>query len=69
MPTNFTVVPVKDSTRKTEEGDEDDSTNDSNVLRVEEEDTTGELLRRETWHFFKAKVIMLTFLKCQVLPL
>lgn len=39
MPTNFTVVPVKDGTRKAEEG------NDQNdVLKEEEEDAaTGEI--------------------------
>lgn len=42
MPTNFTVVPVKDNARKAREGDEDDYVDDNNVLKEEEEDATGE---------------------------
>eukprot|EP00064_Thunnus_orientalis_P006515 superscaffoldBa00000680_g6533 len=41
MPTNFTVVPVKDNTRKAKEGDEEDDVDDNNVLKEEEGDTTG----------------------------
>lgn len=40
MPTNFTVVPVKDNTAKG--GNEDDDVDDNNVLKEEEEDPTGE---------------------------
>lgn len=39
MPTNFTVVPVKDSSREAEDGDVDDN----NVLK-EEELTTGQMM-------------------------
>lgn len=43
MPTNFTVVPVKDNTRKAKEGDEEDDVDDNNVLKEEEEDAAGEI--------------------------
>lgn len=43
MPTNFTVVPVKDNTRKTKEGNNKDDVDDNNVLKEEEEDATGEI--------------------------
>lgn len=43
MPTNFTVVPVRDNTRKVKEGDEDDDVDDNNVLKEEEEDAAGEI--------------------------
>ncbi len=42
MPTNFTVVPVKDNNRKAKEGEEEDDVEDNNVLR-EEEYATGEI--------------------------
>lgn len=41
MPTNFTVVPVKDSAGKAAEGSEND-VDDSNVLKEEDEEATGE---------------------------
>lgn len=41
MPTNFTVVPVKDSSRKTKDGNEDADVDDNNELK--EEDATGEV--------------------------
>lgn len=43
MPTNFTVVPVKDNTTKAKEGNEEDDVDENNVLKEEEEDTTGEI--------------------------
>lgn len=43
MPTNFTVVPVKDGTKKVNEGEEEDA-DDNNVLREIEEDSAGETL-------------------------
>lgn len=42
MPTNFTVVPVKDGTKAAKETEEDD-VDDNNVLKEEEEDATGEI--------------------------
>lgn len=43
MPTNFTVVPVKDNTKKAKKGNEEDDVDDNNVLKEEEEDATGEI--------------------------
>lgn len=43
MPTNFTVVPVKDNTREAKDGNEDEDVDDNNMLKEEEEDTTGEV--------------------------
>lgn len=43
MPTNFTVVPVKDSARKGEEGNEEDDVGENNVLKEEEEYPPGEI--------------------------
>lgn len=44
MPTSFTVVPVKDNTRKAKEGnEEEEDVDDNNVLKEEDEDTTGEI--------------------------
>lgn len=43
MPTNFTVVPVKDNTRKANKADEEDDVDDNNVLKEEEEEATGEI--------------------------
>lgn len=43
MPTNFTVVPVKDGTKKVNEGDEEEEdVDDNNVLKEVEEDAAGE---------------------------
>lgn len=42
MPTNFTVVPVKDGTKAKAEAEEDD-VDDNNVLKEEDEDATGEI--------------------------
>lgn len=43
MPTNFTVVPVKDGTKKVNEGDEEEEdVDDNNVLKELEEDAAGE---------------------------
>lgn len=42
MPTNFTVVPVKDGTRKGKEGNGEEDVDGNNVLN-EEEDPTGEI--------------------------
>lgn len=41
MPTNFTVVPVKDNDRKAKKGSE--NVDDNNVLREEDEGATGEI--------------------------
>lgn len=41
MPTNFTVVPVKDNSRKAIEDNEEDDVDDNNVLKEEEEEATG----------------------------
>ena len=38
MPTNFTVVPVKDGRRTRKKNDDDDDEEDNNVLREEDED-------------------------------
>lgn len=43
MPTNFTVVPVKDSTGKAKKAEEEEDLDDNNVLREEEENATGEI--------------------------
>lgn len=43
MPTNFTVVPVKDNRREAEDRNEDGDAEDNNVLKKEEEDTTGQI--------------------------
>ncbi|XP_067434760.1 solute carrier family 12 member 7 isoform X3 [Thunnus thynnus] len=51
MPTNFTVVPVKDNTRKAKEGDEEDDVDDNNVLKEEEGDTTGDGVPKENSPF------------------
>ncbi|KAM7370183.1 hypothetical protein PAMP_011457 [Pampus punctatissimus] len=51
MPTNFTVVPVKDNTRKAKEGDEEDDVDDNNVLKEEEEDATGDGVPKENSPF------------------
>ncbi|XP_053198177.1 solute carrier family 12 member 7 isoform X1 [Scomber japonicus] len=51
MPTNFTVVPVKDGTRKAKEGDEEDDVDDNNALKEEEEDTTGDGVPKENSPF------------------
>ncbi|XP_041817889.1 solute carrier family 12 member 7 isoform X3 [Chelmon rostratus] len=51
MPTNFTVVPVKDSTRKANEGDEEDDVDDNNVVKEEEEDATGDGVPKENSPF------------------
>ncbi|XP_008285939.1 solute carrier family 12 member 7 isoform X3 [Stegastes partitus] len=51
MPTNFTVVPVKDNTRKAKEGNEEDDVDDNNVLREEEEGTTGDGVPKENSPF------------------
>lgn len=42
MPTNFTVVPVKDGTRKAEERDQDEDVDDNNALKEEVEGARGE---------------------------
>lgn len=44
MPTNFTVVPVKDGERKAKEGsqEESDDVDDNNVLKEEEGNATGQ---------------------------
>lgn len=42
MPTNFTVVPVKDGSGKAEDGNKEEDVDENNVLR-EEEDPTGEI--------------------------
>lgn len=52
MPTNFTVVPVKNGTGKTREEEED--VDGSNVLR-EEEDPTGEIRFCFLLHLFRCK--------------
>lgn len=51
MPTNFTVVPVKDNTRKAKKADEEEDLDDNNVLREEEENATGEI----RYFFFLAR--------------
>ncbi|GAA6219530.1 solute carrier family 12 member 7-like [Lates japonicus] len=51
MPTNFTVVPVKDNTRKAKEGNEEDDVDDNNVLKEEEEDATGDGVPKENSPF------------------
>ncbi|XP_056220175.1 solute carrier family 12 member 7 isoform X6 [Seriola aureovittata] len=51
MPTNFTVVPVKDGTRKARKGDEEDDVDDNNVLKEEEEDTPGDGVPKENSPF------------------
>lgn len=43
MPTNFTVVPVKDSAAKAEEENEDEDVGENNVLKEEEEYPPGEI--------------------------
>lgn len=42
MPTNFTVVPVKDNTRKAAEGNEEED----DISELKEEDATGEIRDR-----------------------
>ncbi|XP_039983231.1 solute carrier family 12 member 7 isoform X3 [Xiphias gladius] len=51
MPTNFTVVPVKDNTTKAKEGNEEDDVDENNVLKEEEEDTTGDGVPKENSPF------------------
>uniref|UniRef100_A0A3B3Y738 Solute carrier family 12 member 7b n=1 Tax=Poecilia mexicana TaxID=48701 RepID=A0A3B3Y738_9TELE len=53
MPTNFTVVPVKDGTGKTREGNDEDDVDGSNVLR-EEEDPTGDGVPKENSPFINS---------------
>ncbi|XP_042366118.1 solute carrier family 12 member 7 isoform X4 [Plectropomus leopardus] len=50
MPTNFTVVPVKDNSRKAKEGDDED-VDDNNVVKEEEEDPTGDGVPKENSPF------------------
>ncbi|XP_074478034.1 solute carrier family 12 member 7 isoform X7 [Sebastes fasciatus] len=49
MPTNFTVVPVKDNDRKAKKGSE--NVDDNNVLREEDEGATGDGLPKENSPF------------------
>lgn len=42
MPTNFTVVPVKDETKKVNEGDEEEDVDHNNLLKEIEEEAAGE---------------------------
>jgi len=42
MPTNFTVVPVKDNARKAKQANGEENVDDNNVPK-EEEDITGEI--------------------------
>lgn len=42
MPTNFTVVPVKDDTKKVKEGDDEEDVDHNNVLKEIEDDAAGE---------------------------
>uniref|UniRef100_A0A7N6BF91 Solute carrier family 12 member 7b n=1 Tax=Anabas testudineus TaxID=64144 RepID=A0A7N6BF91_ANATE len=51
MPTNFTVVPVKDNTREAKDGNEDEDVDDNNMLKEEEEDTTGDGVPKENSPF------------------
>ncbi|XP_069007369.1 solute carrier family 12 member 7 isoform X4 [Embiotoca jacksoni] len=51
MPTNFTVVPVKDNTRKPKERNEEEYVDDNNVLREEEEENSGDGLPKENSPF------------------
>uniref|UniRef100_A0A8C9YEB9 Solute carrier family 12 member 7 n=1 Tax=Sander lucioperca TaxID=283035 RepID=A0A8C9YEB9_SANLU len=51
MPTNFTVVPVKDNTKKAKKGNEEDDVDDNNVLKEEEEDATGDGVPKENSPF------------------
>ncbi|XP_028288460.1 solute carrier family 12 member 7 isoform X3 [Parambassis ranga] len=51
MPTNFTVVPVKDSTRKAKEGHEKADGDENNVLKEEEEELTGDGVPKENSPF------------------
>lgn len=43
MPTNFTVVPVKDNSKKGTNRIEEDDEDDNNVLKEEDEGATGEI--------------------------
>ncbi|KAJ4925213.1 hypothetical protein JOQ06_017948, partial [Pogonophryne albipinna] len=47
MPTNFTVVPVKDNSKKGTNRIEEDDEDDNNVLKEEDEGATASLLRME----------------------
>lgn len=47
MPTNFTVVPVKDNTRKAAEWNEEED----DISELKEEDATGEMGDRFTTPF------------------
>ncbi|XP_049421449.1 solute carrier family 12 member 7 isoform X3 [Epinephelus fuscoguttatus] len=51
MPTNFTVVPVRDGARKAKEGDEDDDVDDNNVVKEEGEGATGDGVPKENSPF------------------
>ncbi|XP_051796775.1 solute carrier family 12 member 7 isoform X7 [Acanthochromis polyacanthus] len=51
MPTNFTVVPVKDNTRKADESNEEEDVDDNNVLKEEDEGTTGDGVPKENSPF------------------
>uniref|UniRef100_A0A665VIQ5 Solute carrier family 12 member 7-like n=1 Tax=Echeneis naucrates TaxID=173247 RepID=A0A665VIQ5_ECHNA len=51
MPTNFTVVPVKDNTGNEKKGNEEDDVNDNNVLKEEEENTKGDGVPKENSPF------------------
>lgn len=51
MPTNFTVVPVKDNTRKADESNEEEDVDDNNVLKEEDEGTTGDGIPKENSPF------------------
>ncbi|XP_070784511.1 solute carrier family 12 member 7 isoform X2 [Enoplosus armatus] len=51
MPTNFTVVPVKDNARKAKEGNEEEDVDDNNVLKEEEEEATGDGVPKENSPF------------------
>lgn len=62
MPTNFTVVPVKDCTRKTAKDNQKEE-DDNNVLREEDEEATGEVFQCPLIHCLQLLCDMCSSLK------